>query len=208
MIPKKAVSGKGADCIFMASAHEKPRHSSTVPGWNQGEKFSPAGGTGVPPTPQFGIVALRALCLIAASSAFIAHWARRTPPPPSDLPVGPLVLPGGKSARKKSLTRFRCPGPTGPFVGENDPLDHFPGPPHPAPYMPLLRISAEGVHPLHSPPHGICFTPIPSPQFAIVASDATAFDALWLTGPPPAFIAHWARQDTAPTVRPAASSAG
>ena len=23
-----------------------------------------------------------------------------------------------------------------PFVGENDPLDHFPGPPHPAPYMP------------------------------------------------------------------------
>ena len=76
-------------------------------------------------------------------------------------------MPGttGKTARKKSLARFRppgvhaagadhqrgcspSPGPTGPFVGENypvpagpfgtenDPLDHFPGVPHPIPTVP------------------------------------------------------------------------
>ena len=38
-----------------------------------------AGGVTVP---QFGIVALRALCLIAAMSACFAYKARRTPPPP------------------------------------------------------------------------------------------------------------------------------
>ena len=64
--------------------------------------------------------------------------------PPTAFPVAPLGLPGGNAARLKSLTRFRCPGPAGPFVGENDPPVHFPGPPHPAPYMPLLRITVGG----------------------------------------------------------------
>ena len=40
--------------------------------------------------PQFGIVALRALCLIAAPPACIAHWARRPPPP-------------GRKRRKESI---------------------------------------------------------------------------------------------------------
>ncbi len=84
--------------------------------------------------PQFDIVALRALCLIAASPAFIAHWARRPPPPRT----AHVVMSRTRTARATptrtahdmlqiTLGGAAFPGSTGPLLSENSPPDCFPG---------------------------------------------------------------------------------